>query len=513
MASRSLILILRRMSDASSGRPDLVHELVVLVRSRHSLIALEAADRERACVTLASAAAELGVPFFIWTRTKGIRRNGVEAGIYGTSDPAAALAHVEAAAIPAIYLFEDLTPSLAELIPAQRLRDAVASLSSVNGALVLLDGADALPPALRALAASVKLPPPASAEYHALIARVLRDLSPRMKVRAQLDQAGLQQLLTALRGLSLHDAEKIVTRVIVEDGVLDSHDIAKVLGAKHATLKAAGLLEFCPVDVRLEDVADLAALKAWLAQRRAVIAAPERAASMGLPFPRGMLLVGVPGCGKSMCAKAVAADWGLPLLKLDTSGIYDKYIGESEKRFLSAIRSAEQAGPAVLWIDEIEKAFSAGGDGDGGVSSRILGTFLSWLQERKGDVFVVATANDIARLPAELVRKGRFDEIFFVDLPDTEVRAAIFQLNLDRRKLPTDQFDTPALASVTEGFSGAEIEQVVVSALYGAFATGAPLRMADLSAEIARTRPLSATMHERIAGLRAWARERTVAAH
>ncbi len=214
-----------------------------------------------------------------------------------------------------------------------------------------------------------------------------------------------------------------------------------------------------------------------------------------------------------MCAKAVAADWELPLLKLDMSGIYDKYIGESEKRFLAAIRTAERAAPAVLWIDEIEKAFAVGGEGDGGVSLRILGTFLSWLQERRGDVFVVATANDIARLPAELVRKGRFDEIFFVDLPAVDVRESIFRLHLERRKQATAGFDLRALAAASEGFSGAEIEQVVVSSLYAVFATGGTLRMEDVSAEIARTRPLSATMHERVQSLREWSRGRAVLAH
>jgi SpoVK/Ycf46/Vps4 family AAA+-type ATPase len=226
-----------------------------------------------------------------------------------------------------------------------------------------------------------------------------------------------------------------------------------------------------------------------------------------------MLLVGVPGCGKSMCAKAVAADWKLPLLRLDTSGLYDKFVGESEKRFLGAIHGAERAAPAVLWIDEIEKAFSGGTDNDGGVSTRILGTFLSWLQERRGDVFVVATANDVGRLPPELVRKGRFDEIFFVDLPDANVRESIFRLHLQRRKQPIDAFDLPALARAADGFSGAEIEQVVVSALYSVFAAGRTLRMDDVSAEIARTRPLSATMAERIQSLRDWSSGRTVSAH
>jgi AAA+ superfamily predicted ATPase len=496
----------------SPAGPDPVNELVVLVRSRLGLIALDAADPEQAHETLTTAAAQLGIPLFFWTRTKGLRRKNAAAPIYGTNDSLAAFAHIEVARIPGIYEFEGLGADLADPTRAQRLKDAIAGLTGLDAAIVLLDGVDSLPAPLRQLAALVTLPPPSRADYHALINRVVKQLQARINVRTDLTPPDLERLVGALSGFTLAEAEHILTRVIVDDGILNAHDIEQVVAAKYADMKAAGLLEFCPTDVTLDDIADLASLKSWLSTRRSVVSAPERAAQSGLPFPRGMLLVGVPGCGKSMCAKAVAADWQLPLLKLDTSGIYDKYVGESEKHFLSAIRSAERAAPAILWIDEIEKAFS-GGDNDGGVSTRILGTFLSWLQERRGDVFVVATANDIARLPAELVRKGRFDEIFFVDLPDAEVRESIFRLHLKRRKQPLEAFDLAALAEATDGFSGAEIEQVVVSALYGVFAAGSKLSMENLSAEIARTRPLSATMEERIQGLRDWSQGRTVSAH
>jgi SpoVK/Ycf46/Vps4 family AAA+-type ATPase len=376
-----------------------------------------------------------------------------------------------------------------------------------------MDAAENLPEPLRKLAALVTLPPPSRADYQAVIKRVVQHLQQRINVRTELAGDDLERLIAALQGLTLVEAEHVLTRVIVDDGVLNAQDIAQVVAAKYADMKAVGLLEFCPVDVTLDDIADLKSLKAWLATRRAVVSAPGRAAAAGLPFPRGMLLVGVPGCGKSMCAKAVAADWKMPLLRLDTSGIYDKFVGESEKRFLSAIHAAERAAPAVLWIDEIEKAFAGSSDNDGGVSTRILGTFLSWLQERRGDVFVVATANDVGRLPPELVRKGRFDEIFFVDLPDAEVRESIFKLHLQRRKQSIEAFDMPALSRAADGFSGAEIEQVVVSALYRVFAAGGTLRMEDLTAEIARTRPLSATMQERIQALRDWSTGRTASAH
>jgi SpoVK/Ycf46/Vps4 family AAA+-type ATPase len=222
----------------------------------------------------------------------------------------------------------------------------------------------------------------------------------------------------------------------------------------------------------------------------------------------------VQGCGKSLCAKAVAQEWRLPLLKLDPSSLYSKYVGESEQNFQRAMRLAERMAPVVLWIDEIEKAFAASGsDADGGASQRIFGTFLSWLQDRRGDVFVVATANDITRLPPEFVRKGRFDEIFFVDLPDAETRLALFRIHLKRRGNDPARFDLATAVIASEGFSGAEIEQAIVSALYAAFAAGSPLSTELLLAELTHTRPLSHTMAEKIDALREWARDRTVSAH
>lgn len=501
------------MTQVASIKPDPVNEIVVLVRSRLGLIALDADDPTQAHETLATAAAQLGIPLFLWTRTKGLVQKNGGPSVASTADLVGALAYVEMARISAIFMFEGLGADLADATRTQYLKDAITGLDGLDAAIVVLESVEDLPESLRKLAALVTLPPPERADYMAMTKRVVQHLHERIPVRAELTQAEGERLIAALRGFTLSEAERVLTRVIVDDGILSVADIAQVVAAKNADMKAAGLLEFCPIEVKLGDIAALVSLKAWLATRRAVIAAPARAAEMGLPFPRGMLLVGVPGCGKSMCAKAVAADWELPLLKLDTSGIYDKFVGESEKRFLEAMRSAERAAPAVLWIDEIEKAFSAGSDNDGGVSVRILGTFLSWLQERRGDVFVVATANDIAKLPPELVRKGRFDEIFFVDLPEAETRASIFRLHLERRRQAIAGFDLPALAAASEGFSGSEIEQAVVSALYAVFAAGRTLCMEDLSAEIARTRPLSSTMQERIQALRDWSHGRTVPAN
>jgi SpoVK/Ycf46/Vps4 family AAA+-type ATPase len=298
----------------------------------------------------------------------------------------------------------------------------------------------------------------------------------------------------------------------VEDGRLAANDIQHVIDVKRQVVEREGLLEYYPTEETMAGVADLKNLKAWLAKRKAVVQNPERAEEFGLGFPRGVLLLGVPGCGKSLSAKAVASEWELPLLKLDPSNLYNKYVGESESNFKRAMAAAERMAPVVLWIDELEKAFASGSD-DGGVSQRILGSFLSWMQDRRGDVFVVATANAIERLPPEFLRKGRFDEIFFVDLPDAETREDVLRIHLESRGHEPNGFDLPALAAETDGFSGSELEQVVVSALYTAFSSGGSLDTTALRSEVDATRPLSVTMSEKIDGMRAWAAGRTVGAN
>jgi SpoVK/Ycf46/Vps4 family AAA+-type ATPase len=315
-----------------------------------------------------------------------------------------------------------------------------------------------------------------------------------------------------LRGLTLLEAEKVLTRAMVEDGVLSGDDIVHVLDAKKRLVEQEGVLEYYPVEESMADVAGMAGLKEWLRKRSGILTDPERARAFGLSFPRGLLLIGVPGCGKSLCARTVAAEWKLPLLRMDTAGLYNKFVGETESNFRRAMRTAEIVAPCVLFIDELEKAFASGGTDDGGLSMRVLGTFLTWLQERKAPVFVVATANDVSKLPPEFLRKGRFDETFFVDLPDAEARAEILAIHLRRRHQDPADFDLQVVVTATRGFSGAEIEQVIVSALYAAFAADAPLTTPQLLREAAVTRPLAVMMAEKISALREWAEGRTVPA-
>lgn len=493
---------------------DAIRDLELLARARRGLIWLDTPEEERANGLLRYVASGLRVPFFTWTRSQGIRRSNYDDAIYDTADPLKAFRHIASAPFEGIYHFQGLVGSLAgKDLLAAHIRDAVQTMREVKGAIVFTGQTDGYPPELKEATAHVTLPGPSDREFRQLLERIVRDLSDRQDVKVTLKRDDVSLLVNHLSGLTLMEAEKILTKAIVEDGALTPEDIQHVVDAKRRIVERDGLLEYYPADTSMSEVADLATLKGWLRKRKAVVEAPDRAREFGLDFPRGMLLLGVPGCGKSLSAKAVANEWNLPLLKLDPSNLYNKFIGESESNFKRAMAAAERMAPVVLWVDELEKAFASGGGEDGGVSQRILGSFLSWMQERRGDVFVVATANDIQSLPPEFLRKGRFDEIFFVDLPDPDTRAEVFRIHLARRGKDPDGFDLAALGAATEGFSGSEVEQVVVSGLYTAFAADGSVDDALLLGEVAATRPLSVTMVEKIDAMRTWARGRAVVAN
>jgi SpoVK/Ycf46/Vps4 family AAA+-type ATPase len=494
-------------------KTDPLRDIELLIRSRYGLIVINTPEEERAETILRLVADRLSLPLFLWSRTRGLRRDGVDGAIYGTADPAQALAHVGSASVEALYYFTGIEAVVADAGLSDRLREVATDLTKRLGAIIVAGSAIELPEPIRRLGASVTLPPPGTGEYRGLIDRLIRDLNQRMKVEVDLNADDVARLLANLQGLTLLEAEKVLTRAIVEDGRLGAGDLKFVMGYKKEIVEREGVLEYYPIEETMAEVADLAGLKAWLAKRTHFIQSPEKAAEFGLSFPKGVLLVGVPGCGKSLCAKAVAMEWRLPLLKLDPGRLYNKYMGESEKNFRRAMDTAERLSPCVLFIDELEKAFASGGSEDGGVSQRVLGTFLSWMQDRQGDVFTVATANDVSRLPPEFLRKGRFDEVFFVDLPGAEARRAILAIHLRKRNQDPAKFDLDALVHATDGFSGAEIEQAIVSALYTAFSGPAVLTTDLVTKEIEATRPLSTTMAERVQSLRSWAQGRTVIAN
>jgi ATP-dependent 26S proteasome regulatory subunit len=488
-------------------------DLELLIRSRYGIIHIETVEEERVHLLLRHLAERLTVPFFTWTRTRGIARDGSANCIYDTQEPAQALAHVVAAQAGGLYHFPAFEGIGSNDLLQQRLRDAANELGRRTGAIVITGTDISFPESLKQVMAVMPLPAPSTAELRALMMRIARDVGRRTPVTIDLTPPEEQRLLGALRGLTLLEAGKVLTRAMVEDHRLTAGDIVHALEAKKQIVEREGVLEYYPVEESSAEVADMAGLKDWLRKRRSILTDPARAAAFGLTFPRGVLLIGVPGCGKSLCARTVATEWQLPLLRMDTGSLYNKFVGETESNFRRAMRTAEAVAPCVLFIDELEKAFASGGGEDGGLSLRVLGTFLTWLQDRTADVFVVATANDVSKLPPEFLRKGRFDETFFVDLPDAETRIEILRIHLRRRSQQPDSFELPLVATATRGFSGAEIEQVVVSALYTAFADGGPLTTQHLLREAAATKPLSLMMAEKVQALREWARERTVPAN
>lgn len=490
-----------------------IDELELLVRSRYGLIVIDSWELDRADEALRHVASQLSLHYHVWRRSKGIQR-GAESGaplVEETSSPADALRYVEREG-SGIFHFPALGPHLEDPVVAAHLHDVIERFRMRRGTVVITGREVRLPEALRQHAIVVRLPSPTIDEYRALLERVVREYTARMPVRVELNNENRSRLLHNLLGLSMVEAEKILTRLIMADGALTEADIPRVAVHKRQAVEQDGLLEYWTTSEGLAGVAGLEGLKRWLSKRRASILDPDRATAFGLPFPKGILLTGVPGCGKSLCAKSVAHEWQLPLLRLDPALLYDKFVGDSEKNFKRALATAERMAPIVLWIDEIEKAFAPGGDQDGGVSQRVFGGFLSWLQERRGDVFVVATANDVSALPPEFVRKGRFDEVFFVDLPQIEARREIFELHLRKRRQDPALFELRTLAELSAGFSGAEIEQAIVSGLFEAFGSSTRLTTEVLADELGATRPLSRTMAERLEQLRRWASDRTVPA-
>ncbi|HEX6308379.1 MAG TPA: AAA family ATPase [Longimicrobiales bacterium] len=492
---------------------DALADLELLIRSRYGLIHVETVEEERAQLLLRHLADRLGVPLFIWSRTRGLCRDGHTQGIYETQDPAQALAHITSSQLAALYVFPAFDGLASNELIVHRLKEVADALGSRNGALILTGSSLDLHESVRRRIAVMRLPEPAPAEFRQLIEHIARDIGRTGGVSIQLTDQDESRLLNALRGLTLLEAEKVLTKAMIEDNRLTADDIVHVIDAKKQIVEREGVLEYYPAEESLAQVADLAGLKEWLRKRKNILSDPARAAGFGLTFPRGVLLIGVPGCGKSLCARAIASEWGLPLLRMDTGSLYNKYIGETESNFRRAMHTAERLAPCVLFIDELEKAFASGGSEDGGVSMRVLGTFLSWMQDRKQDVFVVATANDVSRLPPEFLRKGRFDETFFVDLPDGATRTEILRIHLARRSQDPAALRLDLVTTATHGFSGAEIEQVIVSALYTAFSDATPLTTEHLLREAAATKPLAVTMAEKIAALREWARERTVPAN
>ncbi len=491
---------------------DALRNLELLITSRYPIIVIETYEEERVEQVLGRVAARLGLPLFVWTVSHGLRRVGALEGMYDTRDPLKALGNLAAMPSEGIFLFEDLHRSLGAPAVVRKLQDLARSFARERRAIVLAAPRVELPPELSTLATVFRLDLPAEEDLKALVQDVVRRLSATQKITLDLSPEDLDRLGEALKGLTLFEAERALTRAALDDMTLDRKDVDEIIAVKKELLAKEGLLEFVPAEEGPGDVGGLAHLKAWLDKRARAFTAEAK--QFGVPPPKGILLLGVQGCGKTLAAKAVAKAWGLPLLKLEAGRLYNKFVGESEKSLDRALETAERMAPCVLMLDEIEKALGSGtsSDADAGLSGRIFGRLLGWLQDHKSPVFVVATCNRIASLPPELTRKGRFDEIFFIDLPTRVERREIFSVHLRRRQRDPAIFDLDALAAASEGFSGAEIEQAVVSALYTAFSRGVTLGTEHILDELKETKPLSVTRAEEVTDLREWAQGRTVPA-
>lgn len=490
------------------------HDLGLLLESRVPLIVAETSDERRFLLLLTSVA--IGAarhnyrPLFRWSVTDGLQRLDIQMEPQPTNaDPEQVLRHIRAVEKPGIYVLLDFHPYIQDPVNVRLLKDIALRAADANQCLVLVSHKLELPRELRPFAANFEIRLPDEKEREQIIQSVVGEWSDKNKGTAKVDRDALALLVRNLSGLSRSDTERLARNAIYDDGVIDKADLPGALSTKYALLNREGVISFEYETARFSDIGGLSRLKNWLQQRKQVFSL-----GAGVPRldpPRGVLLLGVQGCGKSLAAKATAGVLGVPLLRLDVGALYNKFHGETERNLRESLRQAEVMEPCVLWLDEIEKGLATG-SGDDGLSRRVLGTFLTWLAEKQAAVFVVATANDISQLPPELVRKGRFDEIFFVDLPKPAIRMDILQIHLRQRDLDPAKFDLVRLVEASEGFSGAEIEQGIVAALYASHAMKREADTEQLLAEYRRTRPLSVLMSEQLQQLRGWAATRTVSA-
>ena len=517
-----------------------LERLKVLIDSSTPIVVMETVEEVRAVRMARAACSALNLAVFEWTIASGLARSGsgslesrleqpipggYHAGtvddvaesakaLYDSREPAKMLANLEGITIEAAFILKDLHRHMDDPVVVRRLRDVGQKFATNRRTVILTAPKISIPDELASLVEFLELPIPDRQRLRQIIDEVLVRVSKTHTLQRRLDPGGLDAMAENLRGLTEEEAERAISQALVSRYALCPEIVTDVLEAKKALLKRSEMLDFVEASDTLAGVGGLDNLKRFLAQRRG--SWEEQARDFGLDPPRGVIILGVQGCGKSMCARAIAGEWKLPLVKFDTAAVYDKYIGETEKRIQKVFKVAEGLAPCVLWIDELEKVFAGSGpdsaSADAGVSSRLLASFLSWMQDRKAPVFVAATCNNVNALPPELIRKGRFDELFFVDLPSQAERKQIFAIQLGKRKRNPADFNLDQVAAAAGGFSGAEIESVVQTALYAAYSQKQQLTTQHLLAAIQATVPLSTTRAEEIEALREWAEKRAVPA-
>jgi SpoVK/Ycf46/Vps4 family AAA+-type ATPase len=489
------------------------HDLELILRSRTPVVIIESKDEARILRLLQAIAIRRSttsyMPLFRWTITDGLQRLDISLEPQAiNSEPTDVLKHIRAVSKPGLYVLLDFHPFLDDPVHVRLLKDICIRYRDVERQIVLVSHKVTVPKELDGFCARFDIALPNAQERTRIVQKAIDEYArdnPGSEV--QIDTKAHKLLINNLAGLTYADTGRLARNAIYIDGAISKSDLPQVMQAKYELLNRGGALQFEYDTATFGDVGGLSRLKSWLSQRRPAFRGDASASH--LDPPKGMLLLGIQGCGKSLAAKATAAILGVPLLRLDFGAIYDKYHGETERKLRESLKTADVMSPCVLWIDEIEKGI-AGRGGETGTTQRVLGTFLTWMAEKTSRVFIVATANDISTLPPELVRKGRFDEIFFVDLPTPEIRASILAIHLSSRDQSLGNFDISGLAAAMDGFSGAEIEQAVVAALYAAHAVKQPLSNEHIQIEVEQTKPLSVVLSEKITAMRNWAAGRTV---
>lgn len=498
------------------------HDLEVLLRSHIPIITIESNEERRATEMLARAATKLDKAFHLWTITDGLRPHkyssdtmelvSSDTNDFNTEpehDPIKALRKIKASTQPGIYALLDFHDHFNDAVVVRLIKEIAQDHSVEDKILVLISHEIKLPPEVAHFSARFDLSLPDKEKIKQLLMDEAKVWALKNGSNVKADSEAIDLLITNLVGLTVSDTKRFLRSAIYNDGAITHDDLPDIQKAKYDLIGQDGLVSFEYDTAKFSDVGGMTQLKKWLEKRKALFIDPDK--SNTLDAPKGILLVGVQGGGKSLTAKAVAGVWGVPLLRLDFGVLYNKFFGETEKNIRKALQLAEVMAPCVLWIDEIEKGIATG-DYDSGTSKRLLGTLLTWMAEANKHVFIVATANDIQSLPPELIRKGRLDEIFFVDLPSHETRQEIFKIHLNKREHDANLFDLGMLADASNGFSGAEIEQAIVGACYSAIAEETDLNNELILEEIGRTKPLSIVMREKISSLKTWAKDRTVPA-
>jgi len=473
-------------------------QLDIYLRARFTLIVLVTAEEERALHTIKTVCERTNRPCLTWDVADNFQwLTAVDGSTPAAKDPINALEHIDKAENDAVYVLKDFHECWNNVQTKRKLRSVVQRLKYTKKSILATCPSHKIPQELKEEAVVAEFPPPTAAELEGVLNRIAR--SPGVKIN--LTKLGREKLVQAALGLTAAQAQRVFARAVVTDGVLDDRDISLVTQEKKQIIRESEALEYYEVTETPEDVGGLDILKEWLRLRERAFT--QEARDYGLPSPKGIALIGIPGTGKSLTAKMIGGLWRLPLLRLDVGSLFGSLIGESEERARRALQVAGMVAPCVVWIDEMEKALAHGGQ-DAGTSTRVFGSILTWMQEKTAPCFVVATANDISTLPPELLRKGRFDEIFFLDLPTLAERTEIFKVHLRKRKRLPQDFAVARLAEESDGYVGAEIEQAIIDAMYIGFNAAREFTTEDVSAALGRQVPLSLSQREAIDGLRDW---------